>query len=175
VTIPEPRIMGFEEWYANKFDWFVRKPMPLKIIYQAPIWILYGFVWIPLWYIISDKTYRGPIGARNQMGSSSIPLPPITQRVTAPPPLSVPQRGGIGHKAVDVNSASETELSNIPGIGIVLAKKAIEYRSRNGDFPTLDKFYEVLGLQPHIIANLSEKVTLSEANWTAPAGRTVDF
>lgn len=52
-----------------------------------------------------------------------------------------------GIKKVDVNSCSEQELSIVPGIGIILSKKAIDIRNEKGDFHSIEEFIELVGIR----------------------------
>ena len=51
--------MSFVEWYSVKFNWLVTLPMPWRRFCQYLLWVVYGFIWIPLLYAISDKSRIG--------------------------------------------------------------------------------------------------------------------
>ena len=53
---------SFQQWYCEKFEWFVKQPMPYLIIYQGVLWVFYGFLWIPIWYFTTAKTIRAGHG-----------------------------------------------------------------------------------------------------------------
>src|ERR1700722_16700023 len=55
-----PSRMLFVQWYANKLRIVTSLPLPAAIAIQVPLWLFYGFVWIPLWYLISDKSPVAP-------------------------------------------------------------------------------------------------------------------
>ncbi len=63
--------------------------------------------------------------------------------------------------AVDVNSASQTELETLPGIGPSKAGAIIEYRSTNGPFVTLDDLDRVPGIGPATLSNIGPLVSFS--------------
>ncbi|MBA22128.1 MAG: hypothetical protein CMP52_02125 [Flavobacteriales bacterium] len=46
----------------------------------------------------------------------------------------------------DINKATAEELKQIRGIGAVLSKRIVNYRSRLQGFEDLDQFFEVYGL-----------------------------
>lgn len=46
---------------------------------------------------------------------------------------------------VNINTATESELTTIPGIGKVKAKSIIEYREQNGNFKSIDELKEING------------------------------
>jgi competence protein ComEA len=58
------------------------------------------------------------------------------------PGLSI---GGTG-LLVNLNSATQLELENLPGIGPTLAQKIVEYRTQYGFFDTIDDLKNVPGI-----------------------------
>lgn len=54
--------------------------------------------------------------------------------------------------AIDINSATEEELTKLKGITIIDAKKAIAYREEHGGFSNIDEFFSCINSKPHIIA-----------------------
>lgn len=97
--------------------------------------------------------------------------------ISAPPTPQVYEA-----KPVNVNSASESELAELPGIGAVLAKKAVQYREAARGFRSVDEFFEVLGLKPHAVVRLRPLLTcgpVSDAPSSHPSppggGRVVDY
>jgi hypothetical protein len=78
---------------------------------------------------------------------------------------------------VDLNKASELELAMLPGVGPILAKKAIMERDKLGGFRSLEDFSQLLGLKPHIVEKIRPLVVVvptenSSQKWS---GRMVDF
>ena len=51
---------------------------------------------------------------------------------------------------LDVNNASEVELTALPGISIVMAKKLIKRREEIGGFKSVDDVCLFLHLKPHM-------------------------
>ena len=49
-------------------------------------------------------------------------------------------------QTIDINSASVTTLTRIPGIGDVFAERIIEYRNSLGGFASLEQLYEIKGI-----------------------------
>lgn len=47
---------------------------------------------------------------------------------------------------LDINTCSDAELSQIPGIGIILSKKAMDVKREQGGFTSMDEFYEILNI-----------------------------
>ena len=49
-------------------------------------------------------------------------------------------------QTIDINSASASTLTRIPGIGEVFAERIIEYRNSLGGFASLEQLYEIRGI-----------------------------
>lgn len=59
---------------------------------------------------------------------------------------------------IDINSCSIESLSKLPGITLILAKKAVNYRKNNNGFASVEEFYKVVDLKPHFIAQISDSL-----------------
>ncbi len=57
-------------------------------------------------------------------------------------------------RAVDLNSATETDLVSLPGIGPALARRIIAYRTTHGRFRSAADLLHVRGIGPHTLARL---------------------
>ncbi len=49
-------------------------------------------------------------------------------------------------KTVNINTATKTQLMNLPGIGPSLAERILEYRAINGQFTSVDELRKVKGI-----------------------------
>jgi competence protein ComEA len=68
---------------------------------------------------------------------------------------------GLGATAkVNINSASATELEELPGIGEVLAQNIIDFRTQNGPFTSVDQLVDVSGIGDATLAELMDLVTV---------------
>lgn len=67
------------------------------------------------------------------------------------------QRG----QTLDINTASEAELTQLPGVGPSLARRIVEYRQDNGPFATVDDLQNVSGIGPSKFAKMQPYVTVS--------------
>ena len=56
--------------------------------------------------------------------------------------------------ALDLNSATATELEALPGVGPVLAGRIIAWREANGPFPSVEILGEVSGIGDALLAQL---------------------
>lgn len=63
---------------------------------------------------------------------------------------------------IDINSCSIETLSELPGITIIIAKKAINYRNENNGFTSVEEFYRVIDLKPHFIAQIDNRLTCNK-------------
>ncbi len=63
---------------------------------------------------------------------------------------------------LDINNCSEIELTELPGISIVMAKKAIKKREEIGGFKTIEEFFGFMKLKPHMEQQLREKVCVKK-------------
>src|SRR5438094_756527 len=56
--------------------------------------------------------------------------------------------------SVNINTATEQELCELPGVGPSTAKKILEYRSAHGAFESVDDLDKVKGIGPKKLANM---------------------
>ncbi len=76
---------------------------------------------------------------------------------------------GTAYAAVNINTASQTELESLQGIGPAKAKAIIEYREKNGSFVSIDDLEKVDGIGPGIIKQLRDVATVEvETSVEAP-------
>lgn len=55
---------------------------------------------------------------------------------------------------IDINQATEAELSCVEGIGPQLAARIVEYRRRVGAFSSLEQLDDIPGVGPRLVAQL---------------------
>jgi competence protein ComEA len=67
--------------------------------------------------------------------------------------------GGPGG-AVNLNTANQAVLEELPGVGPVLAQRIIDWRSEHGRFTSVDELAEVSGIGEKMFAQLQGKVTV---------------
>lgn len=77
---------------------------------------------------------------------------------------------GTAFAAVNINTASQSELESLQGIGPAKAKAIIEYREKSGAFASIDDLTKVSGIGPGTVKQLRDVVTIeSEKSAEAPA------
>lgn len=102
---------------------------------------------------------------------SSVALPPPIQPSVTPPsiiprsPAPSASQMSAGESSmgnsVNINSADEQEIASLPGVGPILAMKAISFRQSEGPFQSVDHFSQVLGLKPTVLQQLRARIVVS--------------
>ncbi len=65
-----------------------------------------------------------------------------------------------GSEKVNINTASQSELETLSGIGPSLAQRIIEYREENGDFKSIEELKNVKGIGDAKYENIKDNVTV---------------
>ena len=73
---------------------------------------------------------------------------------------SLPGQNETQEQRVNINTADETELMTLPGIGSARAKSIIEYRSQHGSFQTIEDIMKVSGIKEAAYTKMKEKITV---------------
>lgn len=81
---------------------------------------------------------------------------------------------------IDINSCSASEMASLPGVSLVMAKKAEKFRQENGGFDSTDQFFEVIQLKPHFVIQAQDLVVCQAAprqdqQDPEPGGRKLDL
>lgn len=63
--------------------------------------------------------------------------------------------------AVDLNSATQTQLESVNGIGPAKARSIVEYRTKNGAFKSVDDLAKVNGFSTKTIEKLRPELTVN--------------
>ena len=76
-----------------------------------------------------------------------VPAPGQTPHVApAPQDAAAPGSGASSGAVVDLNTADETELDSLPGVGPVIAGRIVAWRQEHGRFSSVDELTEVSGI-----------------------------
>lgn len=62
---------------------------------------------------------------------------------------------------VNINTAGETELMSLPGIGQAKAKTIIEYRKKNGTFKDTTDLMDIRGIKEGLFGQIEEWITVN--------------
>ncbi|WP_420719409.1 helix-hairpin-helix domain-containing protein [Streptomyces sp. RTd22] len=87
-------------------------------------------------------------GPANQAPAGPAPTGP------APAPGSGPAPGAPSSGTISLNSATAEQLDTLPGVGPVLARHILDYRTQNGGFRSIDELREVNGIGERRFADL---------------------
>ncbi|WP_040732880.1 ComEA family DNA-binding protein, partial [Nocardia tenerifensis] len=102
-----------------------------------------------------DQVLVGPSGPNPgppQLGSATINA---TGRPSTTPPGSIPAAPA---GRVDLNTATESELEALPGIGPVTAKAIAAWRTTHGRFTDITQLTQIDGIGPARLTRLRELV-----------------
>ena len=61
---------------------------------------------------------------------------------------------------MNINTANQSELDRLPGIGPSLAERIIEYREENGNFKNIEDLQNVKGIGDAKFADIKDKDTV---------------
>jgi competence protein ComEA len=85
-----------------------------------------------------------------------IALPVLAAEPAAPPAKKAPELEG----QININTATAEQLVMLPGIGKKTADATIEYRTKNGNFKTIDDFAKVKGIGPKKLEKIKKYLVL---------------
>jgi competence protein ComEA len=63
-------------------------------------------------------------------------------------------------RVVNINTAAQSDLESLPGIGPSLAKKILEFRQKNGNFKTANDLMAVQGIGEKKYEQLKNLITV---------------
>jgi competence protein ComEA len=76
---------------------------------------------------------------------------------------------GVAFAAVNINTASQAELEGLKGIGPSKAKAIVDYRTKSGNFKTIEDLKNVKGIGDKTFEKLKGDLTVSGATTAAAA------
>ena len=82
----------------------------------------------------------------------------IAVEETMEPQVAGEPRAGDGR--ININLASQAELTDLPGIGSTLASRIIDYRRQHGDFQRIEDLRNVSGIGEKRFEAIQDKITV---------------
>jgi len=64
------------------------------------------------------------------------------------------------NQKININTASATELQQLPRIGEKVAQRIIDFREEHGNFQKIEEIMKVKGIGERMFANLKELITV---------------
>ena len=80
--------------------------------------------------------------------------------VTEQPVSAVTGAPKSGDGKININLASQSELTDLPGIGGVIASRIIDYRRQNGNFSRIEDLRKVSGIGEKRYEAIADKITV---------------
>jgi competence protein ComEA len=90
----------------------------------------------------------------------SIPAVQPTLPASEPPSRAAPLPTAQAGKLININTATQTELESLPGIGPALAQQIIAYRKVHGPFATIEDIIDVPGIGPKTFEKIKDLITV---------------
>lgn len=87
------------------------------------------------------------------------PSPEPRVQPQPPKPRPQPEPGEKKGSVIDINTCTQAQLQELPGISLVQAKRAMEYRAQHGGFRSVDEFVEELKIKPHFAVQILPRIT----------------
>jgi competence protein ComEA len=82
-------------------------------------------------------------------------LPAAAQRAARPSPAAP------STEAVNLNSATATQLADLPGIGLKTAELIVQYRAKNGPFKKIEEVMNVRGVGEKSFLRIKDRLTVA--------------
>jgi len=138
--------------FINKYRWYL-----LSVL----IFIIVAGISILVW----DKSHRTKVNRENQeIAELQEQNETLRQQLSEDSSKSVAGAESIEDQSdkININTADETELDKLPGIGPVKASDIIAYREENGGFGSIEELKNVSGIGDKTFENLKDLVTVGE-------------
>jgi|GEM_PF-5517574 len=89
---------------------------------------------------------------------------------------AVPEYTG---EIIDINNCSEAELTALPGVSVIIAKKIVQFRDEKRPFKSPEDFFEKMDIKPHFRKQLEPMICTNKVNIKkykkAQRERIIDF
>lgn len=160
-------------------DRFNIQPSIIRIAFvllSFPAWFLTIPIYCALVRFLPEEQRRVPFNEKTTTQYAE-PTVRYNTRPVSNPSISRPQASYTPSASIDINNASERELSSLPGLTKIQVKQMIKARDSRGGFQSIEEIGDVMGLKPHILAQLKAVAQISPMRGSASqqAGRRLDL
>lgn len=90
----------------------------------------------------------------------------FAQTTSAPAQVGKPAKTAPLQTPVNINTATATELEALPGVGLAMAARIIEYRQKVGGFKKIEDLMNVRGIGEKAFLNLKPMIVVTPAKGT---------
>ncbi len=166
VLRPEPPPLILQSPTPSPLPSATPTPRPLRVYVSGAVH--YPDVYsLPPDSIVKDAIVAAG-GATEQADLDRINLAlPVTdgQHIYVPhrgeenPPVQPPSRQSPTTGKVNINTADQSELETLPGIGPNLAKRIVDYRQAHGPFAQIEEIMNVSGIGPALFEKIRDSIT----------------
>jgi len=110
----------------------------------------------------SGSAHERPAGISVNDHSNATPTPANSQQEQTSEASAAPGDGSprTGDGKININLASQSELTDLPGIGSVLASRIVDHRRQNGDFSKIEDIRNVTGIGEKRFEAIRDKITV---------------
>ncbi|GAB4584150.1 helix-hairpin-helix domain-containing protein [Nocardia sp. IFM 10818] len=105
-----------------------------------------------------DQIVIGKTDPRPQQVGSTVVNAALAAPAQKPP--GTPRPSGSPATKVNLNTATESDLEALPGVGPVTARAIVAWRTKNGKFTAIEQLTEIEGIGPARLTRLREVVTI---------------
>ena len=109
----------------------------------------------------TSETVEAP--RQEQPDTPTAPATESPSQVPAPEPVQPEQGPGAPKDSdgrININTASQSELTDLPGIGNVLAMRIVDHRRLYGDFSRIEDLRDVSGIGEKRFEAIADKITV---------------
>jgi len=82
------------------------------------------------------------------------------EKAAAPAKVTKKAKAAEAAAPVNINTATEKDLQKLPGVGKVLSKRIVEYRTKNGPFSAPEDLMKVKGITKKKFEALKSRITV---------------
>ncbi|MDR1447772.1 MAG: ComEA family DNA-binding protein [Candidatus Ancillula sp.] len=105
-----------------------------------------------------DQVVKKSVDDKTATPEITATTPETTGNITTCPEGTAPQTAVDTNGVVNINIATENDLTTLSGVGPAIAKRIIEYREQNGNFRSIEEITEVKGIGDAMYAKIKDKI-----------------